>query len=354
MLKSLHVHARRLLVLVGVLTIAALLLMLMSRSQQAPSHPAPVPPGPGSVRKARVKPREMPPIVFASNRAGAYRLFATDAAGVDPVRVSDEPGMYPAWDPDGSTLVFVGESDHVPDARQREHEHASDHAEAGFTSRRPQLSLIAPDATIRPVATGPQVPSHPTIRRDGTIGYQSTLLDASEAAGLNGRSSIDTVDIDEPRRRTIVDNRGAAYQPAWSPDGTRLAMVLGNKACKSENLCRQRLVLWNPETDARKTLIGRGSAAAPAWSPDGESIAFTWDRGEGPAVWILRIDNGARRRLTAGSEGDAEPTWAPDGRQIAFMRRCDIFVQRLGNRRARNLTRSPDTCEISPAWRPTA
>jgi Tol biopolymer transport system component len=327
----------QLLVVFGVLLVATPALVLIERSEPPRSAPAPAPEpaaAPAERERALVAPSDMPPLVFASNRPGSYQLFAADPAGGDPVRVTDELAMYPAWSPDGTELVFVGEG-------------------TGFTSRRLELSRVGPDGTIDSLLKGPQVPSHPAVRAPGdSVSYQSTLQEISGAAGVTGRSSIDTVEVGERRQRTIISNRGAAYHPAWSPDGRRLAIVLGNASCRSERLCRQRLVLWHADQDARETLIRQGSAAAPAWSPDGSSIAFTWDRGDGPAVWILRVRDGKLRRLTSGTPADSEPTWSPDGRQIAFMRRCDIFVQALDERRARNLTRTRDACEISPAWRP--
>jgi Tol biopolymer transport system component len=328
-----------LLVLAGVLVVVAPALVLISRSEPATRATAPASApaaaaAPAEPDTALVPPREAPPILFASNAPGSYQLFATEPDGGDPVQVTEELAMYPAWSPDGSELVFVGEA-------------------TGFTSRRMALRRIEPEGTIDSLLKGPQVPSHPTVRPPGdSVSYQSTLQEISGAAGVTGLSSIDTVDIGDGRQRTIVRSRGAAYQPAWSPDGKRLAIVLGNASCNAKRLCRQRLVLWDAEADARETLIDEGSAAAPSWSPDGSAIAFTWDRGDGPAVWILRVRDGALTRLTPGKPHDSEPTWSPDGRAIAFMRRCDIFVQDLDARRATNLTRSRDTCEISPAWRP--
>lgn len=337
MLKPSKPHMRRLLVLAGVLVIAAPALLLISRSEptRRSTSDAPAPePVKASADKALVAPGDMPPIVFASNRPGTYQLFAVPPRGGDVVQVTDELAMYPAWSPDGTNLVFVGEA-------------------TGFTSRRLELSLIEPDATIRSLLKGPQVPSHPSVRgADESVAYQSTLQEISGAAGVTGLSNIDSVSTGDGRQRTIVKHRGAAYQPAWSPDGSRLALVLGTAGCKSKRPCRQRLVLWDPDTDARETLIGTGSAAAPTWSPDGKRIAFTWDRGGGPAIWVLRVRDGELTQLTTGSPADSEPTWSPDGNQIAFMRRCDIYVQRVDQDRATNLTRSRRTCEISPAWRP--
>ena len=298
--------------------------------------------------------RDLPPIVFASNAPGSYELFATGPGGGDPVPLRGGPAMYPSWAPDGSALVYVGETT-GQDAHAGDPGGTDPHGHPTAAGHRPELRRITTDGAVEPLFRGMQVPSHPSIRAgDRSVAFQSTLLQLAEVAGSTGLSSIEAFDPRDGRRRTLVEHRGAAYQPAWSPEGDQLAVVLGDPGCRSRRPCPQRLAVWSPETRTSRTVVRSGAAAAPAWSPDGATIAFTWDRGDGPSVWTLDVATGARERLTRGPGGDAEPTWSPDGTAIAYMRGCDIHLQRVAGRQAVNLTRSPRTCEISPAWRPAA
>src|SRR5262249_3187927 len=65
--------------------------------------------------------------------------------------------------------------------------------------------------------------------------------------------------------------------------------------------------------------------ADPQISPDGSRIVFVreWvnqkaDRYD-TSLWIVPIDGGAARQLTAGPR-DTSPRWSPDGEMLAFIR----------------------------------
>ncbi len=65
-----------------------------------------------------------------------------------------------------------------------------------------------------------------------------------------------------------------------------------------------------------------GSAVQPAWSPDGNRVAFSWDGEKAGAynIYLKALGSEAPVRLTEGPGDDNSPAWSPDGSQIAFIR----------------------------------
>lgn len=81
--------------------------------------------------------------------------------------------------------------------------------------------------------------------------------------------------------------------------------------------------------DVRQITSGRWDESDPAWSPDGERVAFSSNRTDDPDantnsdIWVVsatNTDDGATLlRLTDYEGGDSQPTWSPDGRWIAYV-----------------------------------
>jgi Tol biopolymer transport system component len=59
----------------------------------------------------------------------------------------------------------------------------------------------------------------------------------------------------------------------------------------------------------------------PAWSPDGTKIAFTSTRdSDAGEIYVMNADGTNVTRITNNSDYDKEPVWSPDGTKLAFTR----------------------------------
>jgi TolB protein len=130
---------------------------------------------------------------------------------------------------------------------------------------------------------------------------------------------------------------GNVYQPAWSPDGQRIAYIqretsfsdlLVVPAAGGEPL---RLTQDGPDSSvySYERIYASMWAFYPAWSPDGQSIAFASQAGPpgGAPAAEFRISlfatpagqGGGRTQLYADAGGHVgRLSYAPDGRSIAF------------------------------------
>jgi TolB protein len=108
----------------------------------------------------------------------------------------------------------------------------------------------------------------------------------------------------------------------------------------------------------------------PAWSPDGTRIAFVSfrdDNGEScelrdcfpnGELYVVNSDGSGLARLTTTHADDEHPTWSPDGTRLTFTSGFDnrrdghlpwLYVMRASGGRARAIVRG-DVAD--PAWGP--
>ncbi len=119
---------------------------------------------------------------------------------------------------------------------------------------------------------------------------------------------------------TAVRRASAGSSPTWSADGQWVAFACQVRA--DGGICKVRA---DDDGAAPATVLARaGAAAYPAWSPDGTRIAFSsdWNLYDFELdLWVMRLD-GSAPTLLLGSQSvvafdRVQPAWSPDGRQIA-------------------------------------
>jgi len=270
------------------------------------------------------------------------RIWMTPAAGGEAAQAltaADQSSSHPRWSPDGRYLAFLSARDDKPAQVWRL---ARNGGEAERLTNGPQevkafewspdsgrLLLLLQDPTDAEVDAyeqgelyQEQTPPPKVIDRqqfkEDYIGY----LDRR-------RTHLYVLDLASGRLTQLTHGDFDDSEPAWSPDGRRIAFTSNRSDDPDANYNTD---LWVVDADParapaepQRVTANPGPDEAAAWSPDGRCLAHRSATDVAAMVYAtvhLAVSclDGESRVLTAALDRNVlQPEWAPDGRHIWFL-----------------------------------
>ena len=106
----------------------------------------------------------------------------------------------------------------------------------------------------------------------------------------------------------------------------------------------------NADGSNARRVAAKATWGEPAWSPDGRRIAFRrYDRqpqvvpgrvvrSAGSDLFVVNADGSGLRRLTHHAENMRWFAWSPDGRTIAYLRNREVYTVKADGTGERRLT----------------
>jgi Tol biopolymer transport system component len=177
------------------------------------------------------------------------------------------------------------------------------------------------------------------------------------------RPQIFTINLADNLTTNLSDNIWRDTQPAWSPDGRRIAFITPRKGPYQ---------IWTMAADGSDQQLfsrsGSLKALHPRWSPDGQVIAFSQSNALGgiPRLMVARYnyegDQYTESQIITGAGPMREPAYSPDGVWVAFEgwpegANHDIFIMTTNGLFRQQLTTDGVSTEkvaldFDPVWRP--
>jgi hypothetical protein len=245
-----------------------------------------------------------------------------------------ELNVGPAISPDGRWIAFLSTRSvfstdlFVADAATGKivHKLTSTATDPHFSSIEFIYSAGAWDAASQRIAVATVVSGHPALavfsaasgsrQQEIAIPELDEIFNPSWApdghavcfTGMSrGLTDLYIYDFNLSKLHRVTNDAYADLQPAWSPDGRRIAIATDrfSSDLNTLDIGPYRLALVDPESGTIEPLhaFSSGKHINPQWSPDGRALLFISDRDGIPNLYRLALASGEITQLTKVGTG---------------------------------------------------
>jgi uncharacterized protein YjdB len=218
-----------------------------------------------------------------------------------------------------------------------------------WTADNPQVVSVAEDGTVSTASYGHArvTATAPGGRRAvAEVFVQGEIVVASSRTGRFQLYAAERANLAQLRK--IMDDTAVATEPAFSPDGSRIAFTSTRDG--------------NPEIyvmDADGTSAGRlsnspGADGDASFTADGQAVVFHSQRTGHRQIFLQPITSSDAVELTQEPADNSQPTVSPDGETIAFVSNREgnnhIWLMSKDGSSQRPVTRGPQSKETAPRF----
>jgi uncharacterized protein YjdB len=213
-----------------------------------------------------------------------------------------------------------------------------------WASDNAQVAGVGEDGTVSGAGYGraritATAPGGKTATAD--VFVQGELVVASSRGGRFQLYSVERSNLAQLHR--IASDTAMAIDPAFSPDGSRLAFVSNREGVAHV------YVMDADGTNLAKVTADPAPDSRPVWTPDGQTLLFA--RGVKQQIWSASTDGTGAKQLTTDSVS-LSPAVSPDGRTVAYIslrnKNYDVWLMGPDGSNQRQFTRSPQWKESDP------